>query len=72
MINYRDFNRFDCTGCDGVRGSESDENWRECDENKFYVNLNYLQDEPQTNFEEFIDQPHNTMVDQIVDIQLRR
>lgn len=55
MINYRDLNRFDCAGCDGVRGSESDENWRECDENKFYVNLNYLQDEPQTNFEEFID-----------------
>lgn len=55
MINYRDLNRFDSDGVGEVRRSESDENWSECDENKFYVNLNYLQDEPQTNFEEFID-----------------
>ena len=42
MINYRDLNRFDSSGVDGKRGSESVENWSEGDENKFYVNLNYL------------------------------
>ena len=38
MINYRDLNRFDVSGVGEVRRSESDENWSECDENKFYVN----------------------------------